>query len=148
MSFVVCQNSTLYLELGKGKSKAIPSVGRIPKNNFVLIPRSRTANYTTESRGGKKNQVKTALTQNSTTLIPVLLIHMSERAEESISTICVILSFLCSSTLDSMCHLCLHNSQVPDPAFSASPTDRKSGSAVHKSRATEPNWNTQADRTR
>lgn len=54
MSFVVCQNSTLYLELGKGKSKAIPSVGRIPKNSFVLIPRSRTANYTTESRGGKK----------------------------------------------------------------------------------------------
>lgn len=61
---------------------------------------------------------------------------MSNTAEESISTICVILSFLCSS-LDIMCHPCLHNSQVPDPAFFASHTDHKSEITAHKSRATE-----------
>lgn len=60
---------------------------------------------------------------------------MSSPVEESISTICVILSFLCS--LDIMCHPCLHNSQVPDPASFASHTDHKSESTAHKSCATE-----------
>lgn len=60
---------------------------------------------------------------------------MSNTVEESISTICVILSFLCS--LDIMCHPCLHNSRVPDPALFASHTDHKSESTAHKSCATE-----------
>lgn len=78
---------------------------------------------------------KPTCTQILTTLILILLIPMSSTVEESISTICVILSFLCS--LDIMCHPCLHNSQVPDPAFFASHTDHKSESTAHKSCATE-----------
>lgn len=84
-----------------------------------------------------KNWVKTiTCTQTPTTLILILLIRMSNAAEESISTIRVILSFLCSS-LDIMCHPCLHNSQVPDPAFFANHADHKSESTAHKSCATE-----------
>lgn len=78
---------------------------------------------------------KPTCTQTQTTLILILLIHMSNTVAESISTICVILSFLCS--LDIMCHPCLHNSRVPDPALFASHTDHKSESTAHKSCATE-----------
>lgn len=83
--------------------------------------------------------------QKTTTLILILLIHMSNSAEESISTICVILSFLCSS-LDIMCHPCLHNSQVPDPALFASHTDHKSESTLinHVPLNTESSWTSQA----
>lgn len=150
---MVCQKSKFYLAFGRGKSKTIPSVGRNPKNSFMLIPKFRIPNYTTESgiagwaeqstNGGEGKEEgremefkKTVCTQNPTTLILILLIHMSNTVKESISAICVILSFLCSSW-DTMCHLCLHNSQVPDPAFSASHTDHKSESAAHKSCATE-----------
>lgn len=46
--FLVWQKSKLYLELGKGKSKPIPSAGRSPKNSFMLIPTFRVASYTEE----------------------------------------------------------------------------------------------------
>lgn len=46
---MVYQKSKFYLELGKGKHKTIPSVGRNPRSSFMLITKFRIANYTTES---------------------------------------------------------------------------------------------------
>lgn len=67
--------------------------------------------------------------------IPVLLIRMSNMAKESISTICVILSFPCS--LNIVCQLCCHNSQVPSTISLANSTAHKSHSMAHKSHAVE-----------
>lgn len=49
IKYPVSQKRKFYLELGKGKYKTIPSIGRNAKNSFMLIPKFRIANYTKES---------------------------------------------------------------------------------------------------
>lgn len=73
------------VELGKGKYKTIPSVGRNPKNSFMLIPKFRIANYTKESsiagwaelgtNGGGKMELKKQLAHK--TQQPLFLFYSS-----------------------------------------------------------------------